>query len=119
MAALHHWGATAHPIFKIRISRNTKCDNLVGFPKSGHILSMMGTPPIIIVTSAVHSYSYIAMRSNNNNNNNLRSILFFLKYSQFSDILAVFCLLKHACHVATYMHIFWFEAQEEISSHPM
>ena len=24
-------------IFKIGISRNTKCDNLVGFPKSGHI----------------------------------------------------------------------------------
>ena len=31
MAALYHWGATAHPIFKIRISRNTKCDNLVSF----------------------------------------------------------------------------------------
>ena len=39
MATLHHWGATAHPIFKIRISRNIKCDSLVGFPKSGHILT--------------------------------------------------------------------------------
>ena len=37
VATLHHWRATAHPIFKIRISRNTKCDNLVDFPKSGHI----------------------------------------------------------------------------------
>ena len=24
-------------ILKIRISQNTKCDNLVGFPKSGHM----------------------------------------------------------------------------------
>ena len=37
VATLHHQRSTAHSIFKIRISRNTKCDNLVGFPKSGHI----------------------------------------------------------------------------------
>ena len=28
-------------IFKIGISQNAKCDNLVGFPKSGHIYTAM------------------------------------------------------------------------------
>ena len=30
------------PILKIVVTRNTICDNLVGFPKSGHILRNNG-----------------------------------------------------------------------------
>ena len=30
-------------IFKISISQNTKCDNLVGCPKSGHICNHVHT----------------------------------------------------------------------------
>ena len=37
MAILDHYRTTAYSIFQIGISRNTKCDYTVGFPKSGHI----------------------------------------------------------------------------------
>ena len=37
MAIIQHRRATAASMFKNSISRNTKCDNLVGFPKSSHI----------------------------------------------------------------------------------
>ena len=40
-------------IFKIGISRNTKCDILVGFPKSGHIYIY------IYIYIYIHIYSYI------------------------------------------------------------
>ena len=35
--ALIYKGTTVARIYKIGISRNTKCDDLVGFPKSGHM----------------------------------------------------------------------------------
>ena len=38
VATIWHKRATVALIFQIGISRNTKCDNSVGFSKSGHIL---------------------------------------------------------------------------------
>ena len=37
MAILHYQRTITHSIFQICISRKTKCDNKVSFPKSGHI----------------------------------------------------------------------------------
>ena len=37
MAIMQYRRATAASMFQDGISRNTKCDNLVGFLKSGHI----------------------------------------------------------------------------------
>ena len=34
---MHHRRTTSASVFQNGISRNTKCDNLVGFPKSSHI----------------------------------------------------------------------------------
>ena len=36
-AIMQHRRATAASMFQNGISRNTKCDNMVGFPKSSHI----------------------------------------------------------------------------------
>ena len=38
MTVLHHKRRTVHPIFQICISRNTKCVDMPGFPRPGHIL---------------------------------------------------------------------------------
>ena len=34
---LHHKRSTVHSIFQISISQNTKCVEMVGFPKDSHI----------------------------------------------------------------------------------
>ena len=36
---MHHKGRTVHSIFQIHISRNTKCADMPGFPRPGHILT--------------------------------------------------------------------------------
>ena len=44
MATMQHKKITVVSIFVIGISQNTKCDNLVGFPKSGHKYGLHGQP---------------------------------------------------------------------------
>ena len=48
LAQVNHSGFN----FKIGISRNTKCDNLVSFSKSGHMLALS------IYTSIISKYQY-------------------------------------------------------------
>ena len=44
-------------VLNIGISRNAKCDNLVGFPKSGHIF---GRPMAIATAGLVYTYNLYA-----------------------------------------------------------
>ena len=45
-------------IFKIGISRNTKCDHLVGFPKSGHIYKAMNDTAL---TTTKHKNAIVSL----------------------------------------------------------
>ena len=47
-------------ILKIVITRNTICDNLVGFPKSGHIIIIAVT---FILTFILNSYTQATRQS--------------------------------------------------------
>ena len=58
VAIMQHRRATAASMFQNGISRNTKCDNLVGFPKSSHTYCALGMGNIdaIIVKQKYHDY---------------------------------------------------------------
>ena len=58
MATIYHKGTTVAGIFKIGISWNTKCDNLVGFPKSGHIYKAMND---IALTTIKHKNAIVSL----------------------------------------------------------
>ena len=87
MATILHQRTTVDGIFKIGICRNTKCDILVGFPKSGHnwylaVPDLGGRGAIVpsLQTKGYKSVKLVIQKCTKHINSCIKSFSYFTKY---------------------------------------